>query len=94
MNELGAEEYQRQLALLTKEIEPQTVKCDDSEKTHFISRNTVEVQTDPMSLRIEDLPNAEVLKLLHILQEYQKTQLPFFMSRQAFTNDQPRIFWF
>ena len=52
INELGAEEYQRQLALLAKEIEPQTVKCDDSEKTHFISRNTVEVQTEPMSVKI------------------------------------------
>jgi hypothetical protein len=37
------------------------------------------MQTDPLSLSLADLSSAEVLKLMNLLYEYQKVQLPMTM---------------
>jgi hypothetical protein len=63
-------EYQYQFALLSQLLKGNAVKIEDS--GDMITRL---VQTDDLQIRLLDLPNEEIIRLMCLLNEYHNSQI-------------------
>lgn len=77
--QLGTAVYTHRLEELSRQLREQKVKLEESERTCAASFTEVAIQTDPMQLSLCDLSNVELMKLMNLLNECQKIQLPQWM---------------
>lgn len=82
-DELGASVYQTRLDEINDELKRKDVKTEETEAPKCIAFSHVEVQTDPLAISLRDLSSEEILKLMNLLFEYQKIQIPITMWQTA-----------
>jgi hypothetical protein len=82
-DELGAAVYQSRLDEINDELKRKDVKTEETEASKCIAFSHVEVQTDPLAISLRDLSSEEILKLMKLLYEYQKIQIPIQMWQTA-----------
>ena len=66
-SQIGMEKYQEELDKLSKELNSQNPKIEDTADSKIITSNSIEVQTDPFKVSLSDLTGTELLKLMSIL---------------------------
>ena len=76
--EIGVEQYSARLEELSEQMKGSRLKA---EKNARVSKAVVQVaqgvQTEPIAVNLRDLSSIDLIRLMNILDEYQKMQLPF-----------------
>ena len=77
--QFGLEKYQQELEKVSRDIQPPVIKEEEAPETKISASK--EVQTDALKVQLSDLSNGELMRLMALLNQYHKSQMPFWMTQ-------------